>query len=508
MTFKIKDEESINTSTSGNTVKTSNYRSRSKAKKSRAKSKSSNQVKSEDHHKKKKNDNNQNGPSDLIERLRRITMKYDKKEEEGGETGDTAFAEKQATDDSTGGNAPPTSEKEVDISDNEKVKAEAKLSLTDFPESKDEPSRLPTTGISTSIRPSESWDDSASQTSSQVAINSKASEKKSIGLLQKKKKEAKLGSIGDESPTTAEKSVSEIQPVKSDSSSVPTDKLVGSEPIKSANSDDSIKTEIVTKTEKRGESVEEKVTPEDDDSEIDNIAAAYTAVDVIESAELNNAEEGADSAKTGTKDKSGGVLNHIGLFPKPIEEKGLHEERQDGVLFFNPGVYGMIVNKLSNLLRCSHWYFHLSDEINVQHYVTDSEHEGFDGVLLNLNSPKLVDGYGDDSSTQPSTDIFCNEGEINDAMESVNANVHDFCRDELACDAGGPISSFRSLFRRIYPNTNLAPVSSFESKDIIMSQHSDTSSLTQDKFTGLNLELNLDGTKQVADENSTQNTPW
>lgn len=508
MTFKIKDEESINTSTSGNTVKTSNYRSRSKAKKSRAKSKSSNQVKSEDHHKKKKNDNYQNGPSDLIERLRRITMKYDKKEEEGGETGDTAFAEKQATDDSTGGNAPPTSEKEVDISDNEKVKAEAKLSLTDFPESKDEPSRLPTTGISTSIRPSESWDDSASQTSSQVAINSKASEKKSIGLLQKKKKEAKLGSIGDESPTTAEKSVSEIQPVKSDSSSVPTDKLVGSEPIKSANSDDSIKTEIVTKTEKRGESVEEKVTPEDDDSEIDNIAAAYTAVDVIESAELNNAEEGADSAKTGTKDKSGGVLNHIGLFPKPIEEKGLHEERQDGVLFFNPGVYGMIVNKLSNLLRCSHWYFHLSDEINVQHYVTDSEHEGFDGVLLNLNSPKLVDGYGDDSSTQPSTDIFCNEGEINDAMESVNANVHDFCRDELACDAGGPISSFRSLFRRIYPNANLAPVSSFESKDIIMSQHSDTSSLTQEKFTGLNLELNLDGTKQVADENCTQNTPW
>ena len=228
MTFKITDGErdSLDTSTSVN------QKSRSKS----AKSNSGNEGKSEE----KENDN-QTGPSDLIERLRRITMKYERKKEGG---------EKQATDGSTGGNASPTPAKEVDINDNEKVEAEA------------------TTDDSISV----------------------------------------------------------------------TNKKLGSGSMKSASSDDdSIKTEIVEKTEKR----RENVAPEVDDSEIDNIAAAYTAVDATELDDLNNGDAADDDDSA--------VLNP--MTPKPIEKTGRH----DGVLFFNPGVYGMIVDKISNSLLT--WVF-------------------------------------------------------------------------------------------------------------------------------------------------------
>ena len=243
MTFKITDGErdSLDTSTSVNTQK-----SRSKSNKSTAKFNSGNEGKSEGQHKKKENDN-QTGPSDLIERLRRITMKYERKKEGGA-----VAAEKQATDDSAGGNASPTPAKEVDINENEKVEAEA---TTD------------------------------------------------------------------------------------DSISVTNEKRVGSESMKTASSDDdSIKTEVVEKTEKRREG---KATPEVDDSEIDNIAAAYTAVDATELDDLNNGDAADDDDSA--------VLNPMA--PKPIEKKGRH----DGVLFFNPGVYGMIVNMISNSLLT--WVF-------------------------------------------------------------------------------------------------------------------------------------------------------
>ena len=178
--------------------------------------------------------------------------------------------------------------------------------------------------------------------------------------------------------------------------------------------------------------------------------------------------------------------------------------------------------------------------MGVQRYVTESEHKGIGGEDSSGTngepSLNLKPGCGDDSSTQPSTesdkdvlldDDFCfemkdgvevvagilrgelhcnvlgdcNDGEINDAMESVDANVHELCRDELACGAVGPMS-VRSFFWRIYPNK------SFESKDMIKSQHSDTSSLTQEKSTGLDLKLNRDGAIEGVDENSTVNTPW
>ena len=104
----------------------------------------------------------------------------------------------------------------------------------------------------------------------------------------------------------------------------------------------------------------------------------------------------------------------------------------------------------------------------------------------------------------------CNEGEINDAMESVNDNFNDFCRDELACGAGGPLSSFRSFFRGINPNKHhdIAPVSSFAPRDIIMSQPSDSSSLTQEKFTRSRSGAEHKWSEAGADDNSTLHTPW
>lgn len=338
MTFKtLKDEGSINTRQISNS-----HRYRSKAKKSRVKSKSSNEGDSEDQN--KKNDN-QNGTPDLIERLHRITMKYQKKEEENVvEKGESASAEKQSTDDSTGGNASPTPAKEVEINDREKVKAEAKLALSAIHESKGEsgePSRVPPTGKR--IQPAESLDDPASRASKQVAVNSKATDKKPRDWLQKKlvswfeKKEVKLVSavpeqaIGDGFPITAEKSVkSEVQSVKSHDS-IKTEKRGVNEPIRSTNSDHSIK------TEKKLESVEKEAAPEGDGSGIDNIAADNTAVDAPEVTERNNLDKADDAepfAEAEDHDvKSGGVLNH-GLFPKPIQEEGVH----DGVLFFNPGM--------------------------------------------------------------------------------------------------------------------------------------------------------------------------